>query len=268
MTAAIGSLRAVGVGISAPAQATLAARSAIEDAEKVFSLLADPLAEYWIRTLNPNTEWLGDLYAVGKNRRQTYSEMVERIVGAVRDGARVCVVTYGHPGVAAYPIHEAVRRARAEGFQTEMLAGISAQDCLFADLGIDPVASGWRSYEATDFLIHRRGIDPASNLILWQIGVIAESGYKREAGPWNRNGLAILAETLLQVYKPEHEVVVYEASRLPLCAPLIERIALRDLPSARVTAMSTLFVPPMCRPEIDEAMVRRLGVRRALATLA
>ena len=261
----LGSLTAVGIGIRAPAQTTLEARSAIERAEKVFSLLADPLSEYWIHKLNRNTEWLGGLYETGKNRRQTYREMVERIVGAVHEGSRVCAVTYGHPGVAAYPLHESVRRLRAEGFPADMIAGISAQDCLVADLGIDPIETGCLSYEATSFLVHRRCADTTSALILWQIGVIAEPGYKRERGPWNRHGLAVLTQRLLEAYPPDHRIVVYEAAQLPLCSPTIDRIALDRLPEARITAMSTLFVPPLHKPKLDHAMAQRLGLHAAAA---
>jgi uncharacterized protein YabN with tetrapyrrole methylase and pyrophosphatase domain len=256
-----GSLSAVGIGIRAPAQTTLEASSRIEQADKVFSLVADPIAEYWLRKINVNTESLGPLYAVGKERRQTYAEMIERILGAVRENHRVCVVSYGHPGVAAYPLHESVRRARAEGFAAELLAGVSAEDCLFADLGVDPVAGGCCSYEATDFLLRRRIFDPAGNLVLWQIGVIAEPGFKREDRAWNPEGVVVLTEKLLEVYPSDHEVVVYEAPRLPVCHPMIERVPLAMLPSAQVTPMSTLFVPPMMKAEIDETMVRRLGSR-------
>ncbi len=255
-----GSLCAVGIGIRAPAQATFEARGRIESADKVFSLLADPLSEYWVRSLNANTESLGDLYAVGKERCQTYREMVERIVGAVREQLCVCAVSYGHPGVTAYPLHESVRRACAEGFAAQMLPGISAEDCLFADLGIDPTSGGCRSYEATDFLVYRRGADPASNLILWQIGVIAVSGFRQEPAIWNRDGLAVLTQTLLKVYRHDHEVVVYEAARLPVCDPRVERVALEDLPHAAVTPLSTLFVPPMVHAPPDQAMLQLLGL--------
>jgi uncharacterized protein YabN with tetrapyrrole methylase and pyrophosphatase domain len=258
-----GALWAVGVGIRAPSQASLEAVSRIERADRVFSIVADPLAEYWIRSLNPRTESLGSLYAVGKDRRTTYREMVERIMDTVRDGFDVCAVTYGHPGVSAYPLHESVRRARAEGFSARMLAGISAEDCLFADLGIDPTDAGCRSYEATEFLIYGRGADVTSNLILWQIGAIAISEYRAEIDVWNRDGVLALTEKLLEVYRADHEVVVYEAASLPLCQPTIERVPLGALPRAHVTAMSTLFVPPMVEARLDEAMVARLGFAAA-----
>jgi uncharacterized protein YabN with tetrapyrrole methylase and pyrophosphatase domain len=263
-----GSFSALGIGIRAPSQTTPEASARIKRAEKVFSIVADPLAEYWISALNQNTESLGALYSVGKDRRDTYREMVERIVDAVRAGLRVCAVAYGHPGVAAYPLHESVRRLRAEGFDAEMLPGISAEDCLFADLGIDPVDGGCRSYEATDFLVHRRGVDTAGNLILWQVGAIAETGYKLERGAWNPHGIVVLTEVLLETYPPEHEVIVYEAAQLPVCEARIQGVALASLPEAHITPMSTLFVPPLSKPAVDQTMLRRLGIAKKVVARA
>jgi uncharacterized protein YabN with tetrapyrrole methylase and pyrophosphatase domain len=186
--------------------------------------------------------------------------MIDRITSAVRAGQRVCAVSYGHPGVAAYPFHESIRTLRAQGYETEMLAGISAEDCLFAELGVDPTVGGCLSYEATDFLLRGRVVDRASNLILWQIGVIAEHGYRENPDAWNRDGLEVLAQRLMEYYPADHEVVVYEASRLAPCEPIVERVALKRLAQARVPAMATLFVPPLVTAPLDEAMASRLGM--------
>lgn len=259
----LGSLTVVGIGIRAPEQTTFEAASRITMADEVYVLAANPLAEYWIRSLNENTQTLSDLYSVNKERWTTYREMVERILGAVRKNRRVCAVSYGHPGTFAYPFHEAIRRSREEGFPAEMLAGISAEDCLFAELGVDPAVAGCRSYEATEFLIHRRGLDTTTSLILWQIGVIAELGFKEQNAAWNPHGLSVLTETLLAAYRNDHEVVVYEAARLPVCNSKIVRIPLERLPQTAVGAMATLYVPPVEEPEADEAMLRRLRLLRS-----
>lgn len=255
-----GSLTVVGCGIRAPAQATLEAVAHIGSASLVYSVVADPLAFDWIRSLNPATESLTSLYAVGKARWQTYAEMVACILSAVRAGERVCAVAYGHPGVFAYPLHEAVRQARAEGFGAEMLAGVSADACLFAELGVDPGTSGCRSYEATDFLVRGRGIDTATSLILWQIGLIGESGYKAQRTLWNQTGLRILAEILQSHYCASHEVTLFEAARFSGIASRIVRVALSDLLDAPVNPMSTLYVPPLTKARIDVEMAARLGI--------
>jgi precorrin-6B methylase 1 len=256
----VGSLTAVGVGIAAPAQATVQSIQQIKAAEKVLSIVADPVAAYWLLGLNVTTESLQRFYGKGKNRQTTYDEMVEYILGFVRRGLRVCVASYGHPGITAYPLHEALRRAREEGFRAEMLPGVSAADCLFAEIGIDPAESGCLSFEATDFLVHHRMPDPMCDLILWQVGAIGISDARSEHDAWNREGIAILTERLLETYRPGHEVIVYEASLLPICPSTIDRVAIERLPSTRVSAMSTLYVPAMEKPELDVAMLDRLRI--------
>ena len=79
-----------------------------------------------------------DCYDEGRPRLEAYKKMVERILKNVKDGLEVCVVFYGHPSVFVQPSHESVRIARLEGFSARMLPGISAEDCLFADIGLDP----------------------------------------------------------------------------------------------------------------------------------
>jgi uncharacterized protein YabN with tetrapyrrole methylase and pyrophosphatase domain len=79
------------------------------------------------------------------------------------------VVFYGHPTVFAKSALDAVIKLEKENYVTKILPAISSEDCLFADLRIDPGSDGCQSYEATDFLIRRKKIDPTSHLILWQI---------------------------------------------------------------------------------------------------
>jgi len=62
----------------------------------------------------------------------------------------------GQPGMFADPLHDAIGRVRAAGRPALMLPGISAEECLFADRGIDPAQTGACSFEATDFLVHHR----------------------------------------------------------------------------------------------------------------
>jgi uncharacterized protein YabN with tetrapyrrole methylase and pyrophosphatase domain len=253
-----GSLTVVGIGYRIAGQVTPEAESCIRDAQKLFFLTSNSTMGLWLRDLNPTAESLADSYGAGKDRRETYREMVERILGAVREPLEVCAAFDGHPGVCAVPTHEAIRRARAEGFEASMLPGISAEDCLFADLGVDP-ARGCQSFEATDFLVRRREIDPSSALILWQIGLVGVTGHSKKK-LWSREGLAALAELLLEIYPPDHEVVVYEANQFPGADPCIQRIPLRRLPKADVTIWSLLYVPPKAARKMNRRMMARLGL--------
>ena len=173
-----GQLVVVGTGLRTTGHFTSEAIAWIRAADKVLYVVGDPVAEEVLRTLNPDAvESLQDLYGEGKERQDTYDQMVERILECVRSGLRTCAAFYGHPGVFVYPSHVAVRRARAEGFSAIMLPGISAEDCLFADLGIDPAAYGCQSYEATDYLFSQRRLEPSSALVLWQVGVVGSTTF-------------------------------------------------------------------------------------------
>jgi len=254
-----GSLSVVGTGYLVAGQVTAEAQALIESAEKCFYLVADSATAQWLAGLNATAESLKNSFAADRQRTESYEEMVERMLAPVRQGLDVCAAFYGHPGVFVFPAHEAVRRARREGFQARMLPGISAEDCLFADLGIDPAMPGCQSFEASDFLLRHRRFDPACHLILWQIGAIGVTTYRTE-GDCNREGLKVLAEVLRESYGPDHESVIYEAAIFPVCEPSVDRVPLHALADARVTSVSTLYVPPKEQSPADPEMLARLGL--------
>jgi hypothetical protein len=164
---------------------------------------------------------------------------VAAIVDEVLAGRRVCAVLYGHPGVFAYPGHEAVRRVRAAGLGARMLPAISSLDCLFADLGLDPGAAGCQCYEATDFFLRRPAVDTAALLALLQVGMLGETG--GAPGPAVERRLGELLAVLRDLYGGEREGVLYEASAYPGSPPAVERFRLGD-PSPPAGVMATLCV--------------------------
>jgi uncharacterized protein YabN with tetrapyrrole methylase and pyrophosphatase domain len=251
-----GSLTVVGTGIRL-SQLTVEARSEIESAEKLLFLVADPVSQAWLADLCPDAESLAKYYSTDKRRSVTYAEIVERILECVREGRRVCVALYGHPGVFATSAHKAIRLARLEGYEARMLPAVSAEDCLFADLGVDPGVEGCQSFEATDFLVSRRRIDPRVPLILWQIGLTGDLTYRTQ---YDRAGVCVLVEILSELYHPTHEVIVYQAAQYFGCGPTVQKVTLADVPCANLTPASTLFVPPILPTVPDEQMAARLGI--------
>jgi uncharacterized protein YabN with tetrapyrrole methylase and pyrophosphatase domain len=254
-----GSLIVVGTGYLVGGMVPLLARDAIAQAEKLLCSVGDPITQHWLASLNPTAESLNDAYAPGKPRRETYREMAERILAPVRQGKRVCAAFYGHPGILVDPSHLAMRQARQEGYPARMLPGISAEDCLWVDLGLDPSDHGWQSFEATDFLVHRRGHDSRSHLVLFQIGSIGVGVYLQRP-LWSRRGLKVLMEVLLESYPPQHEVVVYQAALLPVLQTRLDRLPLGKLARAEVNVASTLYVPPLAPAPRDAVMAARLGI--------
>jgi precorrin-6B methylase 1 len=252
-----GSLTVVGSGIKTGLQTTPEARRCIQRADKVLYLFAEPASAKWVSNLNPSAQSLERFYAPSKDRTQTYQEMVEEILAWVRRGLEVCVVLYGHPGVFVAPSDAAIRRARQEGFRARMLPGVSAEDCLFADLGVDPGALGCQSFEATNFLLYPRRFDTSTPLLLWQVAAV---GVRHGVTQPSTAGLQVLAEFLQDRYGPDHEVVLYDASPYPVFDPIVQRVRLSELPTADLTPMCTLYVPPKQPPPPNPDMFARLGV--------
>lgn len=254
-----GSLIVVGSGIAALRHATQEACFHISHADKVFFLVVDPLTKAWILRLNSAAESLSIHLVPGKDRQESFDEMVARIVAAVRDGHRVCAVFYGHPGVFVQPSHMAISRVRTEGYEAAMVPGISTEDCLVADLGVDLSQSGYQCYEASNFLVCAKLPEVTAALILWQIGVIGQV----KCGVGWEDGLQVLTDRLLSFYSGDHEVTVYEAATLPVCDAVMRKIPLRSLPSCPVSPISTLFIPPARESKLDAEMLAhlQLGIR-------
>lgn len=235
-----GSLVVVGTGIQLVGQITVAALASIEQADKVFYVVSEAGTAQWLRQLNPTAESLRVDGIPEDRRREKYNDMVERLVNAVRSGDRVCAVFCGHPGVLCDPGHLAVQRVRDEGYPTKLLPGVSAIDCLFADLGTDPAETGWQCFEATDFLICKRTTDVTSALILWQVGMVGNPYYES----YEAHGLSMLTQVLQQIYSADHEVIVYEAAFYPGCNSVLERVPLSELGVELLSANSLLYIPP------------------------
>jgi uncharacterized protein YabN with tetrapyrrole methylase and pyrophosphatase domain len=174
-------LTIVGTGIRAGLQTTPEARVCIEQSSRVYYLLADAISENWLRGLKPDARSLLPLYGSGKARAQTYAEIVETVMAALREFRDVCLVFYGHSGVFVAPPAELRRTARSAGYQVRMLPGVSALDNLFSDLGLDPGITGLQSYEATAFMLRAPIFEPSAPLVLWQIGVLGEKEWRPQA---------------------------------------------------------------------------------------
>ena len=251
-----GSLACVGLGMTLGSHLTPLARSHIEQADVIFAGLSDGIVELWLQRMHPDVRSLQPYYKEGKSRMKTYRQWVDLMMTEVRAGKRVCGVFYGHPGVFAWSPHKVIEVARAEGFDAHMEPGISAEDCLYADLGIDPGRFGCQHFEASQLLFYERRIDPAGYLVLWQVGLVGDRSLGRfQTGPAYRQ---VLVDLLSQDYPPDHEVIIYRGATLPIEKPRVRRVALRDLPHIPLTAEETVVLPPAQTLKLNVALRERL----------
>jgi hypothetical protein len=221
---------------------TLETKAAIELADRVMYLVIDGDIAQWIRAHARATENLGLHYEVGKSRAVVYREMFEAILQRVREGDSVCAIFYGHPGVMALTPHAVVAVARQEGYEARMLPAVSAEDFIFADLGLDPGAWGYQTYEASYFVLKRPRIEVRAVLVLWQALFVGE---RRVPGGISRDGLKDLRDSLLEHYPPSHRMLFYEIGPGFGAKPTKVAFSLDEMDRLDVDLFSTLVVPPL-----------------------
>ncbi len=237
----------------------------IKSADYVFYCVADPATAVWIRSIRPDAFDLYVLYDDSKPRYSTYMQMTEAMLHHVRCGKRVTGIYYGHPGVFVLSTHRAIDIARREGHKANMRPGISALDTLCADLGVDPSYPGMQTFEATDMLIRNREPDTSTHLVLWQVGLIGELGYRRLG--YVNNSFSTLIEYLQSYYGEDYPVTNYIGSRYPGVAPTIETYRLNELHDPaiqrKVTGISTFYIAPKTVRGVDREVAEALGIIKA-----
>ncbi len=256
-----GSLVCVGTGMTLGSHISPLSRSYIEQADVVFLLVADGITEQWVQQMNADVRSLQPYYQTGVSRMLSYQQMVAAMLAEVRQNKKVVGAFYGHPGVFAWVPHKAIAEAKAEGFAAHMEPGISAEDCLIADLAIDPGTYGCQHFETSQFMFYKRTIDPAAYLILWQVGVAGDRSLaKRSTGAPYRQ---LLLEVLAEHYPLTHQVILYEAVTLPIQQPRITKLALAELVTAELDPKTTLVIPPATKMIVNQAMLDKLAALQA-----
>ena len=86
-------------------------------------------------------------------------------------------------------------------------------------------------------------------------GVLGEPDARGYA-PSRRERVQVLTNYLLRSYPPNHTIVIYVASTSPITKPYIRRVTLSTLPSRRLLAPMTLFVPALKQRRPDARIAK------------
>jgi len=220
-TGTVGSLVIVDTGVVAVNQVTVEGYRWIQLSDRVLFLGADPVTEHWIRTLNENVESLNGI--------ETADEIVERMLDHVRAGLAVCLAYHGQSPLTAQVVREAIALSRTENLPAAIVPGVSALDCLFFDLGLDPLRHGCQIFGAEHFLELRRRPDPSAALIV----SLSED-----------TACAELLALLQTEYGVEHEAIIYEPARYAVLEPVIRRSTIGSISEGDLAGFSNLYIPP------------------------
>ena len=144
--------------------------------------------------------------------------------------------------------------------EVQVMPGVSAMDCLFAELMVDPCVSGLQMYEATEMLLRRRPLQPDVPALIWQIGCVETTLHTMRRSKPER--FERLQSHLLQFYPAEHTVTAFHSTPHPLARSTSLRFSLGEM-CAQAHALHagfTLFIPPAhARPIKDRELLDRMN---------
>jgi hypothetical protein len=217
----------------------------IQRADVVFYHVTNGPAATHVRKLNPNAVDLYEYYGEGKRRRATYVEMAELMLREVRRGFAVVGVFHGHPGYFVSPARRALAIASLEGYETAMLPGVSAPDCMFSDLRVDPGVFGCQILMASRVFQADAVIAHTGHVVFLQVGAVGDSGFSFSG--YKNATLPAFFEKLVEIYGEHQDSVYYMASIFPGFEPFIAARKLADYRNPEAVAgigAGILYLPP------------------------
>ncbi|KAF3139663.1 hypothetical protein TWF569_008512 [Orbilia oligospora] len=248
-----GRLILVGTGVRSLCQLTLEAIDEIERADIIYYAVRDATTEGFIKKRNKDAI---DLYQYFINddeipEADLYIQIAEVMLADTRKGRRVVGAFFGHPGLFMSPNRRALAIAQAEGYMAKMLPGVSVDDCLLADLGIDPSFIGCLTCEARDFMIHDHLGLTSRHVIMYEVGYLGFYGDDSKTDYFQ-----CFVNRLEDIYGNAHSLVNYTAAISPLMQPIVHHLTIEDLrkPEVRkqITSASTLYFPPREIPKLNK----------------
>lgn len=234
----------VGSGIVSIDQMTKEAERAISKSNEV--LYVDNgvgVFEYLSNRCENVTDLLSTSYVSGEHRLKAYQNMAARVVEAALLHPPVTYLLYGHPTVFAYPPELIQKLADLLDLKVKIYPGISAMDCIFAELHFDPGANGLQIYEASDILLRHIPLLPDIPALIWQIGALETSLYSSSRSKPSR--FRRFEEYLLKYYPIGHVAKAIYCSSHPLAPSTITEFPIDKIHefSEHLHSGYTLYIP-------------------------
>lgn len=202
------------------------------------------------------SESLEPIYFSENDRQSSYDKIRDKILTELEAYNFITVVLYGHPTIFADPGLQAIIAAQKNSIETIILPGISIENCLYADLKVDPGQFGCFHVEATELLLYDKIIDPTAHLCIWQPGMI---GNRSAPKPHQKSQhLKLLKRKLKKYYPDDHISIIYEASMYPGVEPRIHKFPLYDIEDQTIGTLSTLYIPPLPQRKPDLEILNQI----------
>ena len=259
----------VGLGVLNVDQVTGETERAIRRSNEVLYVDTGVATRGFLQEICPKvTSLFATSYQESGCRLGSYDRMAVAVIEAALDHPPVTFAMGGHPIVGAEAPFLIYEMARLLGLEVVTLPGISAMDCLFAELMIDPCVNGLQMYEATDLLLRRHPLLPEVPALIWQIGVLETRLHTQRRSKPSR--FDRFKAHVLQYYPPIHLVTAYFASQHPLMRSQILQFPMGEIGdyAEQLHAGFTLFIPAArVRPIADKDLLSRIDCNEHLADI-
>lgn len=252
-----------GTGIKFLSHLTLEVKAVIETSSCVIFLLNEPAIKHWISKTAKKYISLDNTYFSTSLREDAYNKIADQVLDCLLDYDDVCFIIYGHPTIFSSITAEIKKRIKSNGVNLQVMPGISAMDCLFADLNIDPGMYGMKSYDASEFILYDQVFSATSHLILWQISIIGKSEIVKDDEiniNKQKKAIEILTSKLIQHYPFDYNIVLYIASQYPGSNFKVIHLKLNELIKTHIPRLATLYIPPFGVKRLDIKVLKQLNV--------
>lgn len=251
----------IGLGIQSVRHITREAEAAISRSKEVLYISADFGIREFLEERCPKVTDLHTVsYHEANERMDAYDTMSAKVIEAALDHPPVTFALYGHPMVFVAPSRLVIESSRILDLRVRVLPAISAMDCLFVDLELDPSLQGLQSYEATDLLLRRRPLQPDVPCLIWQIGAVESILYTERMNKPGR--FSRIKQYLLQYYPPDHRMTIVHSSTHPLVKSQIVTCSIAEMDKHAVDLHqgATVYIPPVRIREIqDEELLKKIN---------
>jgi uncharacterized protein YabN with tetrapyrrole methylase and pyrophosphatase domain len=252
-----------GTGIKFLSHLTIEVKSAIETSSCVVFLLNEPAMKNWVVKNSKKYISMDNIYFSSKLRLDSYSKIVDEVFLNLQENDDICFLMYGHPTFFSSVVAEITKSISFEKVLIQIMPGISAIDCLFSDLRIDPGKKGLQSYDATEFILYDEIFSTTSHLVLWQIAIIGEFGIINNSEinvNCQKKAMEILISKLIKHYPRDHRVSLYVASQYPSVEFELKSIELQKLNIINIPRLATLYVPPLKEKTLNLNVINQLKI--------
>lgn len=206
----------------------------------------------------PPLSSLSVAYRSDRPRTDDYADAGEVVLDAAASESPVAYLPQGNPLIWDAVTQRILEGARARGFRTKVVPGISFIDTMVVDLERD-VAPGIQIYDASWALAAEIHLDTRAACILGQVGQFRNRHPLTETMP-QATAMEALRDYLLRYYPCEHPIVLVRSQTAGSGQPFVRPLTLSELAAAPEDHQlwPSIYIPPVVGPALGEDIAARV----------